>query len=178
MFWALLSKCPEAAHAFGRIDISKLELQASSLRNGIQSVVTPGTCALGGVNIVLELKFDDGVIWVAGIRQRTCPAEASQNSRKSGKTIESEVATMQFLKSNTSLPVPAVYGYDVRYDNKIGGPYIFMEAMPGKRLLGGGRADFIPEEHKAKVYAKIADILIELFSLKFPKKSGCCIAIL
>jgi len=46
-------------------------------------------------------------------------------------------------------------------------PYILMEAMPGGRLWGGGRADFIPDEHKRKVYTQIADILLELYTNPF-----------
>jgi len=46
-------------------------------------------------------------------------------------------------------------------------PYILMEAMPGRRLWGGGRADFIPDEHKRKVYTQIVDILFELSTNPF-----------
>ena len=42
-----------------------------------------------------------------------------------------------------------------------------MEAMPGQRLWGGGRADFIPDEHKRKVYGQIVHILLELYDNPF-----------
>lgn len=44
-----------------------------------------------------------------------------------------------------------------------------MEAMPGKRSWGGGRQDFIPDQHKEKVYGQVSDILLELYSHPFDK---------
>ena len=95
---------------------------------------------------------------------------------------------MRFLCENTSIPVPAVYWFDARFgsSNKVGMPYILMEAMPGKRLYGGGRADFIPDTFKRKVYEQIIDFVIQLYNLPFPKigmlfpdnssPSGVCVA--
>jgi len=76
---------------------------------------------------------------------------------------------MRCIAENTSIPVAKVYGYDSRFTNPVGVPYIFMEAMTGKRLYGGGRADFIPDQHKRKVYGQIADILPELYRHPFDK---------
>jgi Phosphotransferase enzyme family len=166
-FAAIVRNRPEISQAVSRINLLNLEAKATQLRNGIGSRVNTSVYAFGGVNIVFEIVFDDGIVWVARILQ-FCP-EWSQNSSESAETVESEVATLRLLKAKTSIPVPAVYGYDSRYENEIGTPYILMEAMPGKRLWAGGRADFIPEKHKSKVYTQIANILIQLFSLEFPK---------
>src|SRR5215470_7299790 len=78
---------------------------------------------------------------------------------------------MQFLHRNTTIPVPAVFGHDARLgtENTVGLPYIFMEALPGRRLYGGGRADLIPDEYKRKVYRQIADFTLQLYRLPFPK---------
>jgi len=48
-------------------------------------------------------------------------------------------------------------------------PYILMEAMPGKRLWGGGLADLIPDAHKSKVYGQITDIVLQLYRRPFDK---------
>jgi hypothetical protein len=60
---------------------------------------------------------------------------------------------MRFLRQKTKLPIPSRYDYDARFgsQNRVGMPYILMEAMPSKRLYGGSRADFIPDAFKSKV---------------------------
>jgi isoamyl acetate esterase len=119
--------------------------------------------AYGGVNILFELRFDNGEIWIVRIRM---PDESSV-SEGIDSALESEVTTMQFLRRKTKIPIPSVYGHDARFGNTVGMPYILMEAMPGARLWGGGRKDFIPDQHKTKVYRQIANIIIELYQLNF-----------
>lgn len=42
-----------------------------------------------------------------------------------------------------------------------------MEAMPGKRLWGGPRTDYIPDQYKDKVYQQFADMMLQLYSHPF-----------
>lgn len=42
---------------------------------------------------------------------------------------ESEVATMQYLRQNTSVPVPTVYYYDSNPYNRLGGEFILMSKV-------------------------------------------------
>ena len=42
---------------------------------------------------------------------------------------ESEVATMHYLRRNTSIPVPEVYHYDSNPYNRLGGEYILMSKV-------------------------------------------------
>ena len=42
---------------------------------------------------------------------------------------ESEVATMQYLSQNTSVPVPTVYHYDSNPYNRLGGEFILMSKV-------------------------------------------------
>jgi isoamyl acetate esterase len=121
-------------------------------------------CAYGGVNILFELEFAD-CFWIARIRRpdEVYPTEGTDS------VMESEVTTMRFVYNNTNIPVPAIYGYDAHFgsQNKVGMPYILMEAMPGRRLYGGGRADFIPDGHKIKVYQQTVDFIVQLYQLEF-----------
>lgn len=119
--------------------------------------------AYGGVNILFELRFDNGEIWIARIQM---PDESSV-SEGTDFVLESEVTTMQYLRRKTRIPIPSIYGYNARFRNPVGMPYILMEAMPGARLWGGGRKDFIPDQHKSKVYRQIASIIIQLYYLNF-----------
>jgi len=121
------------------------------------------THAYGGVNVLFELRFESGVAWIARIRMETSktPVEGIDF------VLESEVATMRFLRAETRIPLPHVYGHDSHFGNSVGMPYILMEAMPGARLWGGGRKDFIPDEYKPKVYHQIIEIIVELYRLEF-----------
>ena len=42
---------------------------------------------------------------------------------------ESEVATMDFLRKYTKIPVPSVYHYDANPYNRLGGEYILMSKV-------------------------------------------------
>lgn len=125
--------------------------------------VNRDTYTFGGVNIVFELSFDDGTFWLA----RIMLPDASYPTDGKCQPLESEVATLQFLRQNTTIPIPRVYGYDANFGNEVGMPYILMEALPGKRLWGGGFSDFIPDEYKLHVYRQIADILVQLYEHPF-----------
>ncbi len=125
--------------------------------------VDPTKHAFGGSNIVFELSFSNGTFWVARI---LLPDKAHPVKGKD-YVVESEVATLRYLRGNTTIPVPSVYGHGADFNNKVGLPYILMEAMPGKKLSGGGLSDFVPKEHTEKVYRRIADILIQLYEHPF-----------
>ena len=43
--------------------------------------------------------------------------------------IESEVATMDYIRSYTSIPVPTVYFYDSNPFNRLGGEYMIMSKV-------------------------------------------------
>jgi hypothetical protein len=105
------------------------------------------------------------VFWIARIRRpdEQYPVDGTDY------TIENEVATMRFLCQKTKLLIPSTYDHDARFgpQNRVGMPHILMETMPGKRLYGGGRADFIPDAYKSKVYAQIAEFTLELYSIPF-----------
>ena len=48
---------------------------------------------------------------------------------------ESEIATMQYLRDNTPVPVPTVYHYDSNPYNRLGGEYILMSKVPNPLLI-------------------------------------------
>jgi len=154
---------PEILEAISVINFDSLCHIASELRKK-PCKVNRSKCTYGGVNILFELEFDD-LFWIARIRRpdESYPADGTD------LILESEVATMRFLRDNTSIPVPAVYSFDSRFgaSNDVGMPYILMEAMSGKRLYGGGRADFIPDPYKPKVYRQIVDFILQLYNLPF-----------
>ena len=125
--------------------------------------VDPAKYTWGGSNIVFELSFSNGTYWIA----RVLLPDSAHPLEGKDYVMESEVATLRYLRQNTTIPVPSVYGHDADFNNEVGLPYILMEAMSGKKLFGGGLSDFVPEEHIEKVYRQITDILIQLYEHPF-----------
>jgi len=84
---------------------------------------------------------------------------------------ESEVATMEYVRRYTSIPVPKVYAYDSSGDNKLGFEWIMMEKMAGKPLgdywdIEVDRFDMNAKLHIAR---SVAEWVHELSMLVFDK---------
>ncbi|KXG45349.1 Aminoglycoside phosphotransferase [Penicillium griseofulvum] len=109
---------------------------------------------MGGMNYHIEISFNDGVSWLARIRRfnATSPPLELRNY-----IMHSEVATLKFL-SNTTVPAPKVYEFNVDETNPVGVAYILMEKMPGKSLDWSLATD----KQKRKVIDQLVDIYIEL----------------
>jgi len=162
--WASPRPDSEISHAISLINFSALCQIGLALRQQ-SCTCNPEVYTHGGVNLVFELLFEDGVAWIARIRRPDNQYPSSGVDR----VLESEVATTQFLHDNTTIPVPAIFYHDARFgiDNSIGLPYLLMEAMPGHRLYGGGRSDFVPDAYKSKVYRQVTDFAMQLLDHPF-----------
>ncbi len=90
----------------------------------------------GKRKVLYRLRMPDKSLWMARLHNKLYKKAAvmDHTTRITNQMLlfESEVATMQFLKENTQIPVPEVYGYDFAYANVLGTPYIFMEYIAGK----------------------------------------------
>lgn len=80
----------------------------------------------GGFNRCFVMFMDDGTKVVA--RLPTCIAGPRR------LTTNSEVATMTYLRSHTTLPVPRILDWSDDSSNPIGAEYIIMENVAGVRL--------------------------------------------
>lgn len=84
-----------------------------ALAGGLRGVAC--TCDLstlpkaGGLNWVIFVKFDDEIEWVFRSPHRIMSPMVTDAT--AAKMLESEVATLKYLKSRTSIPVPEVYSY-------------------------------------------------------------------
>ncbi|KAL1741330.1 hypothetical protein HDZ31DRAFT_45673 [Schizophyllum fasciatum] len=80
---------------------------------------------------------------------------------------ESEVATMAYLRTFTSIPVPDVFHYDSNPYNRLGGEYILMSkarGIPLSRVYHGlGYAELVG------LLRNMAHLLLPLFAHRFPK---------
>ncbi|KAI9757506.1 MAG: hypothetical protein M4579_003419 [Chaenotheca gracillima] len=150
------------------IDLEALARRASAVRGDriACAVATPNfdkdslSSAMGNVNYHVELRFDDGVCWIARIKRQnasTPPAPVRDYM------IQSEAATYSFL-ARTKVPAPRVFEVVLGADNLVGAGYILMEKIPGKPLTS------IPKspEQKRKVLGQLASVYAELEKHPFP----------
>ncbi|KAI9803260.1 MAG: hypothetical protein M1825_002051 [Sarcosagium campestre] len=156
---------------FLSIKATKIRQSLDSDRRGISDPLGETlTCSIdrgkftsGTYNVVVELCFSDSERWVARIR---LPNEAEDDDIET--TILSEVATMNLVASNTTIPIPRVFGFDISGANQFGYRYILMESLPG-HVPESRFSESIPESHWEKVADQLADIYHQLSNLRFDR---------
>ncbi|KAF5021907.1 hypothetical protein F66182_6055 [Fusarium sp. NRRL 66182] len=149
------------------INTRALEARASHLRRGRPCSIPPlqydraiRSSVMGGMNYHIEVRFDDGVTWIARIRRfnATSPPRALRDD-----IIQSEVATLMFLE-HTGVPAPKVYDFALEHpENPVGVGFILMDKLPGKSL----RWSVAAQEQKNKVMDQLADVFVELHKHPF-----------
>lgn len=126
--------------------------QIASTHAGGLGCVALDQVAGGLNNIVRMLEFSDQSRWVVRVLIR-------RSSR--GENLDSEVATMQFIKDNSELPVPRVFASASNRQNSANAAFILMELLPGcvaMDALGGypvHRGE-IPRDYRANFYRSVA----------------------
>ncbi|KAF5380784.1 hypothetical protein D9757_007105 [Collybiopsis confluens] len=78
---------------------------------------------------------------------------------------ESEVATMQYLREHTSIPVPTVYHYDSNPYNRLGGEFILMSKAPGIPLTNVYHS--LSFNSLVKLLTNLAELVIPLLAHRF-----------
>ncbi|KAI9749459.1 MAG: hypothetical protein M4579_006861 [Chaenotheca gracillima] len=97
-----------------------------------------------------------------------------------GTLIESEAATLNFVRRNSSIPVPEVFASCPTRSNEIGVPFILMSKAPGSPLsdwtwkasrspLSQDRCPCLPWTAKQKVMFQLGQIASQLSKLPFDK---------
>ncbi|ORY31067.1 phosphotransferase enzyme family-domain-containing protein [Naematelia encephala] len=80
--------------------------------------------------------------------------------------IESEVATMCYIRQHTKIPIPRVLRYDATNENVPHFPYISMEFIPGVNLYKAWK-DLPSMVVKERIVCQLASFQAELFDLEF-----------
>ena len=115
----------------------------------------------GSFHIVFTLEFDDGVKWMLKIA-----ANGHRFDPVAAAALISEARTMQLLKRETTIPVPAVYAFDASSSNDLHSPFILMERIDGKPLWQGWFDDEIPkprlEHFRIKALRSLAEAMAQL----------------
>ncbi|KAF8590746.1 hypothetical protein K439DRAFT_1381529 [Ramaria rubella] len=91
---------------------------------------------------------------------------ARRNMHMPRLKTESEVATLAYLRTRTSVPVPTVYWYDANPYNALGGEWMVMSKAQGLPLSRFYHT--LPQEVLRTLLSNLASMLIPLFEHRFP----------
>ncbi|KXG47949.1 Aminoglycoside phosphotransferase [Penicillium griseofulvum] len=136
-------------------DIGAITKTVQSLRPS--STVEVTFLAQGGFNKIYNVSIDDK----PSILRVSLPVDSRYK-------VMSEVATMDWVRRITSLPIPRVITYQPSRDNLVGFEWMLMTEMPGKPFLEDPDSDGEDEVKDATRTLKIIDNLRSLLPLVFP----------
>lgn len=151
---------PPVRKLLDKIDLDALRGLGTSLRGGVTCSISP-QFTFGTENLVRELVFVDGIVWIARLGLfYEHPA-----------IISNDVVTMRYVKKLTTIPIPEVYHYDTDENNPVGCQYILMEAVSGCAAADSPHGVLLnlPNDKIDKVCAQLADIILQLSRLEFPE---------
>lgn len=145
----------QTADCFHRTQWNELCRIASGLAGNLECVALDQV-ASGLNNIVRLLEFSDRTRWAARVHIRRNKPHLVSSTK-----LENEVATMQFIKEHSSLPVPRVFAYEFDENNSVSAAFILMELLSGSvamDAIGGYEAHrgVIPKEHRQNFYYSVA----------------------
>ncbi|KAJ6455069.1 hypothetical protein C8R47DRAFT_948468, partial [Mycena vitilis] len=98
--------------------------------------------------------------------QKVLARVARDLKTRSDISLESEVATMVYVRHCTTIPVPTVYGYCPTRDNLIGQPFSIISFSEGLDMDGLPWED-LPVHTKLIAVRDFADIVNQLSQLHF-----------
>ncbi|KAJ6577301.1 kinase-like domain-containing protein [Mycena capillaripes] len=117
-----------SAPSFARnLDLAALASLASQTRTGDIACVVDPVPKVGSFNVVYFLQFADGVRWVA--RLPIAPWSEALRKRMSLDRL-----SLDFIGTNTTIPVPRVIDCQPTEDSVLGRPYTLMTFLPGTQL--------------------------------------------
>ncbi|GIK04054.1 hypothetical protein Aspvir_008129 [Aspergillus viridinutans] len=142
---------------YAKFDLDALCSLVSSLPS-VSSPISNIEKMEGGFNKALLMTAENGKEVIAKI-----PRPAVVPSRYS---TASEVATLEYVKSHTSIPVSKVLAWSCNALNPVGIEYIVMEKAKGRQLVEvWGEMD---QPQKFKVIQNLVLLESQLASVKFP----------
>jgi aminoglycoside phosphotransferase (APT) family kinase protein len=116
------------------------------------------------------LHMDDKNRTVLVVRVPYRPEEGwtAENMKTIATRLSSEVATMQYVRAHTRIPVPRVIHHSVEVDSDgVGSPYMIMTKVDGVAL--SSIWDDMEDSKREIVLRQVVDILLELASQRFDK---------
>jgi hypothetical protein len=113
------------------------------------------TIRRGGFHEIRVLHFEDG--W-------SCIARFTREYEMLEKT-ESELATIEYVRKNTTIPVPEIYLVNHNENHVVGAAFVIMERMEGEQLRFVWHD--LSLERKLGLVGELADIVGQLAEQKF-----------
>ncbi|KKZ64274.1 hypothetical protein EMCG_09736 [[Emmonsia] crescens] len=151
---------------YAKFNIDALCFLASRLRDGISCDCDASQAPFNGsLNWAISIFFIDGVEWL--LRSPLNEHGAIPCPRTNSMLLESEVVTLKYIGSNSSIPVPEVFAYSCSKENDIGVPYILMSKAPGCPLQL--HWTHMSSDDKAKILRQLGSITWQLCQLKFDR---------
>lgn len=147
--------------SFHEFETPPLDLNYEALKHTATTFFSHGRCTnittlpRGGFHEIRVLHFEDG--W-------TCIARFTRDYEMLCKT-ESELATIEYVRTHTSIPVPQIYLVNYNENHVVGAPFVLMEYLDGQKLSGIWKD--LTLEHKLSVIGQVAHVLGQLSELKF-----------
>ncbi|KAJ3837665.1 hypothetical protein EV361DRAFT_895505 [Lentinula raphanica] len=126
----------------------------------------------GGYNLVRFLHLHDPqkTVIVARVPLRSEGAMTEDRDFAISKRIESEVVTMKYIETRTTIPVPHVFHHNACANEDVRSPYILMSKVDGVSLSSVW--DDMEDDRRRIVLRQVVDILLELWSHRFDKKGA------
>lgn len=145
-----------AARCFRQTQWDQLCLVASNANRHLECVALDQVTS-GLNNVVRLLEFSDRSRWAARIQIKT-----TGNAK-----LETEVATMQYIKEHSDLAVPRVFAYALDENNPAAVAYMLIEVLPGivaMDALGGYEVHrgVIPAQYRRQFYRSVAACHVRL----------------
>ncbi|KAF4630908.1 hypothetical protein G7Y89_g7225 [Cudoniella acicularis] len=178
---------------YATFDLSALLSLAEHLRQSPCSCDESKRPESGALNWAITLLFKDGAEWIFR-SPRKCHDISPETI---ARVLESEVATMKYVKLNSSIPVPEVFDYRYRHSsacrtiitdhhqsctgfNTIGIPFILMSKAPGfalrnfawnpspKGIVSSRKPrPGLKRINKEKIMKQLGEICSQLLNLRF-----------
>ncbi|KAE9396562.1 hypothetical protein BT96DRAFT_1021270 [Gymnopus androsaceus JB14] len=126
----------------------------------------------GGYNLVRFLHLHDAqnTVIVARVPLRSEEAMSEEHDSAISKRIESEVVTMKYVETRTTIPVPHMLHYSAHTEENVRSPYILMSKVDGIPLASVW--EDMDDVRRHIVLQQVIDILLELWSHRFDKKGA------
>ncbi|PBK92635.1 hypothetical protein ARMGADRAFT_1165711 [Armillaria gallica] len=149
--------------------ISKLNLEAlrrvATEYRGIRCVGCEAI-AQGGYNTVFLLKFEDGHELIARLGGSRSGQDEGVREDILTHRLKSEVVTMRYIETQTSIPIPHIHLVEYDAQNSVGTRFMLMDKIAGSTLNEVWDA-FTPEERE-QVVRQLVGFQAELLKLEFP----------
>ncbi|KAI7775270.1 hypothetical protein LA080_007070 [Diaporthe eres] len=161
--------------AFGRlVNITAADLVAlgSRIHELVSKAKTSNGCLVetlsGSFNLVHILQLDEAKMVI----HIPISGQFGDLSGPAKEALESQVQTINYIKEQTSIPVPEVFHLDTTANNEIGAPYISMGYVSGRtvsRLWFDASGHTLLEERRRNILKQLTQAMSLLNRLHFEK---------